>query len=233
METPRFSLTRTEAPQRSSATPSARSIPVLPLPSSPRDVHVESTMELVARARNGSEDAVEAICVRCVKGLRRFAAGRLPPRARGMEDTQDLVWKAVEKGMQRLDTFEARHPGALLAYMRTILKNLVIDAVRKANRAPKPVSLEDEHMDDTRSPLERVLNKEQIELYEAALERLKPRDQELIHLKLERQATDEQIALQAGIPTKNAARVAVKRALFRLAHEMSRLSVGVPPVPAS
>jgi DNA-directed RNA polymerase specialized sigma24 family protein len=56
------------------------------------------------------------------------------------------------------------------------------------------------------------------------VERLKERDAELIRLKIEEQLSYDQIAVEIGLPSGNAARVAIRRAVLRLAHEMSTLS---------
>ena len=184
----------------------------------------ESTVELTNRARGGDQAAFEALCLRCLKSLTRYAAGRLPPVVRDMLDTQDVVLEAVQRGMNKLDAFECRHPGALLAYLRTILRNLIIDQVRIRRHQPQQVSLEDRHADRGLSPLQRVLDDEQIELYEAALARLKPRDAALVTLRLEAQLGHDQIAAELGLPSGNTARVAAKRAVLRLAREMSKLS---------
>jgi RNA polymerase sigma factor (sigma-70 family) len=141
-----------------------------------------------------------------------------------MLDTQDVVLEAVQRGMNRLGEFECRHPGALLAYMRTILRHLIIDHVRARSRQPQQVLLDDQHADGGQSPLERVLDVEQIELYEAALARLRPRAAALVTLRIEEQLGHDEIAVELGFPSSNAARVAAKRAVLRLAHEMSRLS---------
>jgi DNA-directed RNA polymerase specialized sigma24 family protein len=90
--------------------------------------------------------------------------------------------------------------------------------------APRPASLNGQHVDDTLSRLERALDREKVEMYEAALQRLKPRDAEMIILRVEHQASYDEIAVFLGQPTANAARIAVRRALFRLANEMSRAS---------
>ena len=185
---------------------------------------VQSTVELTIRARAGDQVALEALCLRCLKSLTRFAAGRLPPAVRGMVETQDVVLEAVQRGMGRLHEFEVRHPGALIAYMRTILKNLIVDYVRVVVRRPQQVSLDEDQADNGQSPLQRVLDDEQIELYEGALTCLKPRDAALVTLKIEEQLGYEDIAVELGFPSANAARVATKRAVLRLAHEMSRLS---------
>ena len=185
---------------------------------------LESTVELTIRARAGDHVALEALCLRCLKSLTRYAAGRLPPAVRDMLDTQDVVLEAVHRGMSRLGEFEVRHPGALVAYMRTTLRNLIIDYLRERMRQPKRVALDDQHPDATRSPLERVLSAEQIALYDTALTRLKPRDAALVTLKIDEQLGYDEIATELGLPSANAARVAARRAVLRLAHEMSRLS---------
>jgi RNA polymerase sigma factor (sigma-70 family) len=194
------------------------------LPERRDPLDVQSTIELTRLARGGDQAAIEALCLRCLKGLSRYAAGRLPGSVRGMLETQDVVQEAVERGMSRLHDFEVRHSGALIAYMRKIFRNLIIDYLRSYARRAPAVALDDRHADRGRSPLQAVLDEEQIELYEAALEGLKPRDAALVTLKIDEQLSYEEIAIELGFPTANAARVAARRALLRLAHEMSRLS---------
>lgn len=184
----------------------------------------ESTIELTARARGGDQAALEALCLRCLKSLSRYAAGRLPPAVRDMLDTQDVVLEAVQRGVGRLHEFDCRHPGALLAYMRTILRNLIVDHVRARHRQPQQVLLEDRHADLGPNPLERVLGREQIELYEAALARLRPRDAALVTLRIEEHRGYDDIAAEIGLQSGNTARVATSRAVLRLAREMSSLS---------
>jgi RNA polymerase sigma factor (sigma-70 family) len=183
----------------------------------------QSTVELTIRAQAGDQAALEALCLRCLKSLTRYAAGRLPPAARGMVETQDVVLEAVQRGMFRLHDFEVRHPGALVAYMRTIFRNLIIDYARSAVRRPLQVELDEHQADGGKSPLERVLDGEQIELYEAAVERLRPRDAALVTLKIDEQLGYDEIAVELGFRSANAARVATRRAVIRLVHEMSRL----------
>jgi RNA polymerase sigma factor (sigma-70 family) len=185
---------------------------------------LQSTVELTVRAQAGDQEALETLCLRCLKSLTRFAAGRLPGAARGMVDTQDIVLEAVHRGMSKLPNLQLQSPGSLMAYMRKILKNLIVDYVRTAACRPHAFALDDEHADLAQSPLERVLDSERIELYEAALERLKPRDAALVTLRVEEQLGHDEIALELGLPSGNAARVAGKRAILRLAHEMSKLS---------
>lgn len=185
------------------------------------DLSLCSTVDLLERARSGCEAAWEAVFQRCVRGLRRFAAGRLPASCRGMNDTDDLVQETVIRALNRLDKFECRHEGALLAYLRQALLNRIVDEIRKFNRRPMAVALNEDQVDGGASPLEAAIGSQNVERYEAALRRLRPRDREAIVLRLEQQAEYAELAVQLGMPSPNAARVAVKRALYRLAHEMA------------
>jgi RNA polymerase sigma factor (sigma-70 family) len=184
----------------------------------------ESTVELTTRAREGDQAAIEALCGRCLHSLSRYAAGRVPSTMRDMLDTQDVVNEAVHRGISRLHDFEVRHPGALVAYMRTILRNLIIDYVRRRTRQPLKVSLDDQQPDCGRSPFDHVVGTEQIALYQAALARLKPRDAAFVRLKIEEERSHEEIASMLGLPSDNAARVATRRAVLRLAREISRVN---------
>jgi RNA polymerase sigma factor (sigma-70 family) len=218
-----MSTARANARDESPGLPGVAVPPGSRVPSAPRSPG-ESTIELTARARSGDQAALEALCLRCLRSLSRYAAGRLPPTVRDMLDTQDVVLEAVQRGMGRLHEFDYRHPGALLAYMRTILRNLIVDHVRARHRQPQQVLLDDRHADRGQSPLERVLGREQIELYEAALALLRPRDAALVTLRIEEHRGYDAIAAELGLQSGNTARVATSRALLRLAREMSRLS---------
>lgn len=63
---------------------------------------------------------------------------------------------------------------------------------------------------------------EEIERYEAALQRLRPEEREAIILKVELGHTYADVARLLDKPTADAAHKATKRALVRLAEEMSR-----------
>ncbi len=180
----------------------------------------QSTIDLVARARGGDAGAYDVLFRRTLPGLKRWARGRLPARARELCDTEDLVQDTVFHTLRRIDAFQVRHPGALLAYLRQALMNRICDEVRRANRRPAVVELEDNQADGGASPLEEVIGRQNVDRYEAALQRLRPHDREAIVARLEQQCSYEDLAALLNKPSSNAARVAVKRALMRLAEEM-------------
>jgi DNA-directed RNA polymerase specialized sigma24 family protein len=70
--------------------------------------------------------------------------------------------------------------------------------------------------------VELAIGQQALERYEAALERLKPQERELIVARCELDFSYDEIAALFDKPTPAAARVAIARALARLAEEMAR-----------
>lgn len=124
--------------------------------------------------------------------------------------------------LRRLDAFEPRHEGALQAYLREALVNRVRDEIRRTVRSPVVPATDgrETFMDPAASPLEEAIGREALERYENALQRLKPEERELIVARVELQQTYTQIAGAQGKSGADAARMAVARALVRLAQEM-------------
>jgi RNA polymerase sigma-70 factor (ECF subfamily) len=180
----------------------------------------EPTLELVIRARNGDRAAVEALLQRCLPSLKRWAHGRLPAAARGALDTGDLVQEAAMHALRRLDTFEPRHVGAMQAYLRMSVINRIRDEVRRIGRNPAALPLPEEHPADLTSPLELAIQAESYDRYREALQQLKPREREIVMARVEVQWTLPEIARTFGMPTVDAARMAVSRAVKRLISAM-------------
>jgi RNA polymerase sigma factor (sigma-70 family) len=189
-------------------------------------VPVDSTVDLLARAKTGDDTAIDTLFRRCLPPLHRWARGRLPSHARNLGDTQDLVQEAVMHALRRLEAFECRHQGALQAYLRQAIQNRIVDEVRRAQRRPSPSELLDHHADPSPSALQRVIGMEGLEAYETALQRLKPAEREAVIARIELQQSYEEIAVALDKPTVDAARVAVKRALARLVEEMAATEAG-------
>jgi RNA polymerase sigma factor (sigma-70 family) len=183
---------------------------------------VSSTADLLRRARAGDADALNDLFRQHLPPLRRWARGRLPRWTRDLRDTEDLVQETLAQSLRRIDVFEPRHEGALQAYLRQALINRVRDEVRRLTRYPAAATLEesDRFADPAASPLEEAIGKEALERYEAAIGRLKPEEREIIIARVEMQQSYQQIAAAHGKSSPDAARMAVTRALMRLAEEM-------------
>lgn len=182
----------------------------------------DSTFELVERAKGGDREALDRLFTRFLPGLRRWASGRLPRWTRGVMDTDDLVQETVIRAVRRMDAFESRHEGALQAYLRQAIMNRIRDEVRRTKRSPVATELDENQSDRAASPLETAIGQEAVARYEAALARLRPEEREAVVARIEMDGTYQDVAQALGKSSADAARMAVSRALLRLAEEMSR-----------
>ena len=177
---------------------------------------------LLERARTGDEAAVNVLADRWLPRLARWATGRLPGWARDLADTQDLVQEAVFQTFKGIARFEVRGEGALQAYLRQAVMNRIRMEIRRVSRRPASDELSDGLTSDAPSPLELAVGREVVERYDAALQRLDPGDREAIIGHIEMGLSHQELADALGKPSPNAARMAVERALVRLASEMRR-----------
>ena len=188
-------------------------------------VSLDTTFDLVERAKSGDADALNRLFARYLPSLRRWASGRLPRWSRDLMDTDDLVQETVVRAVKRIDRFESRHEGALQAYLRQAIVNRIRDEIRRSRRSPTPIMLDDNAADNGASPLEAAIGEEALDRYEAALARLRPEEREAIVARVEMDGSYQDVAQALGKPSADAARMAVSRALVRLAQEMSREQV--------
>src|SRR5262245_2387817 len=181
---------------------------------------LETTYALFARIRLGDEQARQVLFARFLPVLTRWAHGRLPIHARGLADTDDLVQITLARALQRMDAFEPRGEGAFLAYLRRILLNSVREELRRSRAKPSSAADGIERVDPAPSPVERLVARETLGRYEAALGALPADVQEAVILRIEFDYGYEQIAEALGRPSANAARMTVSRALLKLAEAM-------------
>jgi RNA polymerase sigma factor (sigma-70 family) len=182
----------------------------------------ETSFELLRRARDGDSDAQDQLCARYLPRLRRWARGQLPSGARSVLDTGDIVQDVLIKALRIIPVFEPRHEGGFQACLRIILKNKLRDVARHVKRRPAGDPVDTAIPAEELSPLERAIGRQNQERFEAALRRLAPEDAHAIFARLELRLSYEEVAGLLGKPTANAARVAARRAMIRLAKEMSR-----------
>lgn len=183
------------------------------------------TLVLLERMQHGEAAAQEELIRRYWPRLERWARGRLPAGARDLRDTGDLVQDTMLAALGRLEDFSPQHDGALQAYFRAAILNRIRSLAKRASQRGEQVVLDSGIAGNGPSPLEQVIGRETLDRYERALSRLRPSDREAIHLKIELDLPYPEIARGLGKPTITAARMAVSRALYRLAHEMSRQAV--------
>jgi RNA polymerase sigma-70 factor (ECF subfamily) len=180
-----------------------------------------SSFDLVVRANTGDTEALEALCARYLPRLQRWAHGRIPPAARGALQTHDLVQDTLLRVVERLPAFQPRHEGAFQGYVRTALWNRIRDIARQYQRTGPADALDSDMAGKEDSPLDLAIGHETLERYEAALDRLRPEEKELIIARIEMGLPHAEIAAMFEKPSVAAVHMAVSRALVRLAEEMA------------
>lgn len=181
-----------------------------------------SSIELVRRAQAGDDQAIRLLCERYLPVLRRWATGRLPAWARGLLDTDDIIQDTLIRTMRNVKGFEPRHEGAVAAYLRRALDNRIRDEVRSTVRRPRVEEIQEAFPDPEVSPLEAAIGSEALRRYEKALDRLSEDDRELVVARVELGLSYGEVARATNRPSQDAARMAIGRALVRLASEMNR-----------
>lgn len=187
-------------------------------------VGVDLTVDLVLDAKAGSLRATEELFRRSLAHSRRRAHGRLVAEQRRGLDTQDLAHEVACSALARLDQFEPRHPGSWRAFLCRSIDNRIYDAHRRARRRPALCELSDALPSPGNSPLRAAIEKDNLQRYRRALLGLRPKDRRLIVARVNKGQAYDVIAREVGVPSSGAARVAVGRALQRLAAAVASLS---------
>lgn len=188
---------------------------------SSRGAAANLTVELLRKANRGDREAMNQLFARLAPPLQRFARGRLPGWARGMIDTTDLVQETLVSTYKVVERGEAQDDGAIHAYLRTALKNRLVDELRKVNRRPMLDEMDRSVAGDIASPLEQAIGAEALERYEAALLKLNDGDRNAVLARIELGLSYKDIATMLDRPSADAARMSVSRALVTLAEAMS------------
>ena len=181
----------------------------------------ETSVTLLMRARSGDTQAREELMRRYLPRLRAWAHGRLPPWARDISDTDDIVQDTVTGVLRRLETFEPHHEAALQAYLRDALWNRIRNELRRVSRRPSHSVLNTGFASQEASPLEQTIGREAIDRYERALNCLADVDRQALIGRLEMGSSYDELAGLLGKATPDAARKTVERALLKLAEAMN------------
>lgn len=179
----------------------------------------ESTDALRRKVQHGDKSALWRLMELNLAPLRRWAHRRLPPWARSVTDTSDLVQEAVVRTIARLGSIDLGQRGALQAYLRQAVSNRIADEFRVVARRGVAAPIEESYPSHLPSPFETAVASDIESRYKRALTCLSERDRTLIVGHVELHYSLEQLACMTD-RTVGATRVALSRALVKLANEM-------------
>lgn len=188
------------------------------------DPSATSSLALLEQARSGDAYALNRLLQRYLPRLTRWASGRLPRWVRDLSDTDDLVQDTLVRSVANLPRFQPQGDGALQAYLRTAVMNRIRDEIRRRVREPEAAPLDTAITGVGQSPLEEAIGRELLDKYDRALDQLAVEEREVVIARIEMGCSYAEIAEASGRPSADAARMAVSRALVRLAEEMRRAS---------
>ena len=186
---------------------------------------LESTEALLGRVADGDAEALDRLYGRYLTPLQAWARGRLPRWARDLLETDDLVQETLLRTLRSVDHFDPEHSGAFQAYLRHGVLNRIRDEMRRVGRRPHREGWAEDRIgepaDHAPTPVEEAIGRETMQRYEGALLRLSPADREAVIARIELGFSYAEVAEAVGKASPDAARMAVKRALVRLAEEMT------------
>ena len=148
------------------------------------------------------------------------------------EQTRDICSDTMAKAFSRFHTYDAAK-GAFTTWLYTIASNTAIDFINDSKKQPSssaslplPGGADDEdsefHIDiedeDSKNPMDEILEKEMEEKKCANLAKLAPMDQKILAMREEGRPFNE-IATELGIPPTTA-RTRLRRATIKLKHWM-------------
>lgn len=184
----------------------------------------ESSFDLVMRAKAGDDHALDRLLKRYFPRLRRWVTADLPVWAREFNDTEDLVQETLVNAFRNLPNLRMHSRFSFRSYMRRAARNRAHDELKRVTRRPRIEQLTEWACSDEPSSIARCISREDLWRCRAAFARLGPEDRRIIVLRLsDPDASFRTLASRAGKPTEDAARIALGRALTRLAREMHRI----------
>jgi len=182
---------------------------------------LESSFELIQRAKGGDQPALELLLSRYRPRLHRWCSGRLPMYARDFTDTEDLVQEALIGLVRTFEQFEYRGEWSVQAFLRRAASNRIKDQLRKHGSRPRTVELDEAATSPELSPLEQAMGQQAFGRYQQSLDELTEMEREAVIARLELGCSHGEIMQLLDKPSPEAARMFVTRALEKLARLMA------------
>ncbi|UCG17358.1 MAG: sigma-70 family RNA polymerase sigma factor [Phycisphaerales bacterium] len=189
------------------------------------------TEDLIRRASDGDEAAVEELLARYRDRLRQMVAVRIDPRLLGRFDASDVVQEALVEASRKLPEYLQDQPLPFYPWLRQIAWERLVDARRRHVQARKravgrqqqqhtlpdrsTMALADRLIASGTSPSGKFARAELRDHMRAALNALPSRDREVLVLRHLEQLSTCEIASVMGM-TEGAVKTRHVRALQRL-----------------
>ncbi len=191
-----------------------------------------NTVELLDRAQQGDAAARDQLLMRYRPRLTRMVMAMMDARLSARLDPSDILQDAMTIASQRLPDYLAERPVAYYAWLRQIVKELLIDVHRKHIRAQKrsihreqaldfqlsdlsAMQLADQLFSREPSPSGLANQRETAAQLKQAMGSMPPLDLEVLLMRFVEQLSISEMSEALSI-TENAVKARVRRAIERL-----------------
>ncbi len=193
----------------------------------------EPTLELLAKAGNGNEDAVNELLERHRDAVRKLIRMRLDQRIQRRVDVSDVLQDVLIEANRRLQDYIKNPVMSFHLWLRQIAKDRMIDAFRRHRGSAKrsvdreqsltapqgseqsSILLSQQLQDHELTPAAAATQKELAKKVEEAIGKLGPQDYEIIVMRHYEQLSNREVA-EALELTEPAASMRYLRAIKRL-----------------
>lgn len=196
------------------------------------------SIELVRRAQDGSDDALNALMQRYYEPVRRIVRLRLSRQLRSQMESVDIVQETLTAAVRAFDRFEVRTESSLINWLSAIAENQIraahdfMTAQKRDGRrnVPFPViadggsstSLGFDPASSGPLPIDQAMQGEDIDAVEAAIGELREDYREVIIQRDYTGAAWGEVADALEYPSPDAARMAYGRAIVALSELMTK-----------
>ncbi|MFN0008883.1 MAG: RNA polymerase sigma factor [Planctomycetota bacterium] len=193
---------------------------------------ITQSLDLVLRAQEGDQGALNRLCERYYDRVRRIVRLRLGARLRETVDSGDILQETFMAAVRSLESFEMREEASLINWLSRLAERQIIAAadyhgakkrdqrrnVSLTSSLDSSQSLRTSTMPDDRAPLplDATASEEEQRIVEECLHALPEEYRELILLRNYAGASWETVAEETGRPSAAAARMMHARALVEL-----------------
>jgi len=188
------------------------------------------TLDLLRRAQDGEQQALERLLERYYERVRRIVRLRLGAALRSRLDSGDILQDTFLAAVRNFARFEVRDEASFINWLSVLAENQIRDAAdhhsaqKRDLKKMVPLEFTDKSgavgIDPVASgltPQALASKAEEIAKIEAAIDMLSPEHRELVILRDYAGASWETIAEQTGRPSPDAARMAHAKAMVQLA----------------
>ena len=193
---------------------------------------ITQSLDLVLRAQEGDQAALNRLCERYYDRVRRIVRLRLGARLRETIDSGDILQETFLAAVRSLDSFEMREEASLINWLAKLAERKIIAAAdyhsakkrdsRREVRLPSSAHgdssvVSQDLADSIDAPIDEVEQGELREIVEECLSEMPDEYRELVLLRDYMAASWEQVAEETQRPSAEAARMMHSRALIELA----------------